>query len=354
MSLTRRGKALVAVVVVGVAMAGLYGPRALNAVVVPSLVALLAGVVLVRRARPPDVERVAPDDGFAGEDHDVELRLSAERSYTARVHDAVDDALAPAGNDVVATVGGDPVEYDLTYSRRGEHAVGPTTVTARDVLGVAEREFRVHNETTVLVYPTVYDLGGPARAALNGLPQFELTNMRGEFDTLREYRRGDALRDVDWKSSAKRADDQFIVKEYVDEDDLDAVTLVAEADGDPAAADAMAEAAASVASFLLAAGLTVGLNAPEGVLDPAGGRSQRRRVLELLARTGAGNVPDGERAAADVLVVGHADGTATVRAGGDPVPFETPAAAPTDGGRPAGATTDGGSRDDGAGGASDR
>jgi len=349
MSLTRRGKALVVVVVAGVAMAGLYGPRALNAVVVPSLVALAAGVVLVRRVSAPDVERVTPEDGFPGEDHAVELRLSADRSYAARVQDAVGDGLAPEGNDVVATVGGDPVEYGVTYGRRGEHAVGPTTVTARDVLGVAEREFRFHNETTVLVYPTVYDLGGPARAALNGLPQFELTNMRGEFDALREYRRGDALRDVDWKSSAKRADDEFIVKEYVDEDDLDAVTVVAEAESDPAAADAMAEAAASVASFLLAAGLTVGVNAPEGVLDPAGGRSQRRRVLELLARTGPGDVPDGERVAVDGVGAGHADGTATVRADGDPVPFEVPAA--TSGGGPAGATTDGGRRGDGPGGA---
>jgi len=325
MSLTRRGRALVVVVVAGVAMAGLYGPRALNAVVVPSLVALAAGALVVRRTASPDVERVAPDDGFVGEDHTVELRLSADRPYTARVHDAVDDGLDPDGNDVVATVGGDPVEYGVNYARRGEHTVGPLTVTARDVLGVAERSFTFHTETTLLVYPTVHDLRGPARTALNGLPQFELTNMRGEFDSLREYRRGDALRDVDWKSSAKHPDGEFIVKEYVDEDDLGSVVVVAEADGDPAAADAMAEAAASVAAFLLGAGLTVGVNAPEGVVDPAGGRSQRRRVLELLARTGPGSVPDGERAAADVAVTGHADGTATVTVDGEPVPFETPA-----------------------------
>ncbi|MFC7135665.1 hypothetical protein [Halobaculum litoreum] len=52
MRLTRRGKAVVAAAVVAVASGLVFGPRSLNAVVVPALVALGAAYLQLRWADP--------------------------------------------------------------------------------------------------------------------------------------------------------------------------------------------------------------------------------------------------------------------------------------------------------------
>lgn len=322
MKLTNRGYAVLVVIVASVAMAGLYGPRSLNAVVAPAVVALVAAVVIVRRLEQPTVERIPPADGFEGTRRTVRLSITSKSTFTGHVIDAVDDGIAADGNERTTSIDDETLTYDVVYQRRGDHELGPTTIVARDVLGLVERTFRYHNEDTVLVYPRVYDLTGHARHAMNMIPEYGLVNMRGEFDSLREYERGDALRDIHWKSSARLDNNDLFVKEYVDEDDVGSIDIVAESTGDGNPTDRMAEAAASIATFLLAAGLTVSLSAPEGLVDPGEGTVQRQYVLELLARTGSGGVPPSEREDADILVVGHDDGTVIVHVEGREVTFD--------------------------------
>jgi uncharacterized protein (DUF58 family) len=329
MILTRRGFAVLGVVVLGVGNAALYGPRALNAVVGPAAVALVAAVVLVRRVDDPELERVVVDEGYVGETHTVELRFRAEAAFTGHVVDHVPDGLVASGNELTTAIEDTTVAYDCTFARRGAHQLGPARVVARDVLGLAERTVEYRHTREVLVYPRVHDLQGRARHELNLLPDAELINNRGAFDTLREYQRGDSLRDIDWKKSAKMTGDDLAVKEYVDEADLGAVTIAAEtAQGahGPAdealreSGDAMAEATASIASFLLEAGLAVGVAVPGGSLEPGEAHDQRAAILELLARTDPGRVWEEHRSAADLIV--RADGTdVTILMDGEVVSF---------------------------------
>jgi uncharacterized protein (DUF58 family) len=330
MILTRRGYAVLTVLVLGLLNATFYGPRALNAVVAPAGVALVAAVVLVRRVDRPRMERVVVEEGYVGETHTVELRFESDTAFTGHLVDHVPDGLAASGNELTTSIEETTVAYDVSFVRRGAHELGPTQVVARDVLGLAQRTFDYGYTKELLVYPRVHDLRGRARHELNLLPDVELINTRGEFDNLREYQRGDALRDIDWKKSAKATDGDFIVKEYVEEEDLGEVVIVAETaqdvrrghvgEGARESADAMAEAAASVATFLLDAGLSVGVTVPGGSLDPEEERDQRRAILELLARTDPGHVRDAARADADLLIL--ADGTdVTVSLGDQQVSF---------------------------------
>lgn len=322
MSFTKRGRALLFIVAFSIAMAVLYGPRSLNAVVVPGVVALAVAIVYVRRTEQPEIDRIPPEDGPVGATKTVRLDLRTRTSFTGRLIDTVGDGLLAVDNDQHASIDSGPISYDVTYDRRGVHTIGPTSITVRDVLGLAERTYRYHNEHEILVYPPVRDLTGRARHELNLLPEIQRSAMRNEFDSLREYERGDAFRDIHWKTSAKRPDDELVVKEYSAEDDLGTITLIAEAEGGLPAADAMAEAAASIASFLLAAGLTIEVSAPEGILEADDGRSQRRKVLELFARTGPGSVPKSERVAADVLITADADGDVVVQVDDRTVSFD--------------------------------
>jgi uncharacterized protein (DUF58 family) len=100
---------------------------------------------------------------------------------------------------------------------------------------------------------------------------------------LRDYRAGDPLRQVDWKSSAKRA--RLMVKEMEEEaDDGDLFFL----DAWPTALDQEAmEAFISFAASLIVSvherGRAVGLVAPGRAFAPEASRTQLHRLLEFLA-----------------------------------------------------------------------
>ncbi|RDI72164.1 DUF58 domain-containing protein [Halopelagius longus] len=312
MRLTRRGVALLVVVASGVVLAAVFGPRALNALVLPAVVALAAAVVQVYRADPPRVERRTPAADFPDTAGTVTLSLESERSYPATVTDDLPAALdGDATLDVV--VGGAPASYEVTYRKRGEHEIGPLSLVSRDVLGLAKRELVAEGTDSVLVYPPVRQLTRSATQDLSSLNDPEPSNRRDEFDHLREYARGDSLRDVHWKSSAKRND--LIVKEYVPESDAESVLL--SAGGVRSAGDRMAEAAATLSVSLVRNGVPVTLSTPSGVVEaPAG---DERSLLEHLARAESGRVPD---ESADVVVRADESNT-TVRVGDEETTFES-------------------------------
>lgn len=120
---------------------------------------------------------------------------------------------APAG----ATV---EVQTEITAYRRGPLVLAGGWVARRDPLGLFRALCHVPAPQTVLVLPrryplpplalpgqTQYQRGGVAMAA--GVGESE------EFVALREYRRGDSLRRVHWRSTARLGEP--IVKEFQDE-----------------------------------------------------------------------------------------------------------------------------------------
>jgi uncharacterized protein (DUF58 family) len=321
---TRRGKAVGGVAILGAALAVVFGPRSLGAVVVGAVVSLVAGWHQVRTLSKPSVTRDVPGDGFPGEGGTVRLDFRVDEPFAAVVNDGVPDGLDGNGY-LEATVGGDPLSYEVTYLTRGEHTFGPVSVRARDVLGLFERGFTPVARETVLVYPRVHELTVGARRDLLSAHEPGRHPARDEFDRLRAYDRGDALRDIHWKSSAKR--DDLVVKVFAAEDESNAVTVAAgAADG---RGDAMAEAAASVCLPFLDAGIPVRLSTPGGDITVSGG--DRQQLLEHLARA-----PDGDLVAdgADILVEAG-ETTRVVIRGTDrefedltDAPVETPTVAP--------------------------
>jgi uncharacterized protein (DUF58 family) len=295
---TRRAVALVAVCAVAVWLAATFGARSLNAVVVPVLVALVGSIVQLRLADRPRVHRNHPEPGFPDEARSVEIDIETDDPLTARITDRIGDGLRAEFSSVARSL---PItiEYDIELEDRGEHRLGPLTLTLTDVFGLLTREFQYSKRTPVLVYPTTYPLAGAADAL--GGPE-EVVDERESFDELREYVRGDSLRDVHWKSSAKR--DDLVVMEFDSTTDMTGLTVAAEAT--TGHADEMASAAASVATHLLDAGVAVALLLPDGRVEQAGGEPQREQVLRALARAGPGRV---EASETDIHVFADAGGT---------------------------------------------
>ncbi|HET7324787.1 MAG TPA: DUF58 domain-containing protein [Halococcus sp.] len=295
---TPRALALVCLCALAVWLAGEFGARALNAVVVPALVALCAAVVQLSLTDRPRVNRSRPEAGFPGDARTVRIDIETDDPLTARITERVSDGLRADFTPVTRSLP-TTVEYELELDRRGEHHLGPLTLTVRDVFGLVTREFQYPKRTPVLTYPSLYELTGTT-SALGG-PE-EVTDERESFDELREYVRGDSLRDVHWKTSAKH--DDLVVVEFDSVRDSTGLTIAAEAT--PGYADEMASATASIAAHLLDAGRAVTLILPDGRVERAGGEPQRERILSALARTESGSV---ETTETDIHVRADADGT---------------------------------------------
>ncbi|GGM70248.1 uncharacterized protein (DUF58 family) [Halarchaeum rubridurum] len=308
---TGRGVAVVAVALAGFVSARAFGTRSLNAVVVPAVCVFLLAALVVARADAPRVVRDPPADGFPGDDRRVSLAVRGDGALVT-VRDALGTGLD--GDGVVRSVAdGREGGYDVTLRERGRHAVGPATVVVSDPFGLWRRSFAAEGRDEVVVYPSVVPLGTPPRALAGAVGT---AGGRSEFAGVREYVRGDPLRDVNWKASAKRPD-EYLVTTYAG-DGSDARVVVAvdvREGGDP---DRAAVAAASVVVACLDAGVAVGLRTPNGTLAPASDAGTRRRALELLADLGraeSGSDAEGAR----VVVCAGADGV-TVSVDGETRP----------------------------------
>jgi uncharacterized protein (DUF58 family) len=301
---TRRGVGVLVVAALALVLGVGYGARSLDAVLVPSLVAVAIGVVQVLRRDRPVVRRTKPVPGFPGETRTVGVEV--ESNLPCDVDEGTGEGVRAIDPD--ARLAGDGAyEYEIELLDRGEHALGPATVLQRDTLGLVYHATHVRATTPVLVYPRVEPVAD--RAAFAGLVERAGTQDRDAFDRLREYSSGDSLRDINWKASAKQPEGEFVVTEFAAQDE-GGISIVAESE--TGHADEMATAAASVAGHLLDADLLVDVVAPGGEVETGRGEEHRGRVLELLARTGAGRIGGNRGDRADVHVFAGEDGT-TVR-----------------------------------------
>jgi uncharacterized protein (DUF58 family) len=308
MQLTRRGYALVAVVVVAEVLAVVHGARALNAVAAPAVIALVVGAVEVVRVERPTADRGAVSPGFPGDVREVDLAVDGGGVATVidRVPDGVtvDPATADAsGSATVEASLPTTLTYDVELADRGRHSLGPVLVRVSDVLGLVTAEFDVSETTTALVYPPVYQVAGREALLREVLDRDAIE--RHEFDEIREYVPGDPLRDVHWKSTAKDPEEMFVT-EFADRRIEDTVVLAASSEDD--AADEMAAAAASVAVMTVEAGVGVELRAPTVSVPTGSGVDHRDRLLRALALTDGGHPDPSEMQDADVHVHADADG----------------------------------------------
>lgn len=99
------------------------------------------------------------------------------------------------------------LSYDLVGRRRGYYTLGPLIAEGGDLLGSAAYQKRHADDDHVIVYPRIVSLRSlrlPSQSPFGTLPSRERlfedpTRIRG----VRDYQRGDSLRRIDWKTSAR-------------------------------------------------------------------------------------------------------------------------------------------------------
>ena len=184
------------------------------------------------------VERQLPERVMAGEPFSVEIALRNRKSWLSAWLMTVKDHVSGNQTELapeVAFIRIPPGEqqrghYQLVLARRGVHRFGPVHVDTRFPLGLVERGLNLAVPATLHVYPRLGRLQPDWKRKLNNA--MEQTSSQSaksgifedEFHSLREYRPGDDLRSVHWRTSARR--NELMVRQYRDSRDRSLLILL--------------------------------------------------------------------------------------------------------------------------------
>jgi uncharacterized protein (DUF58 family) len=215
-SLTTKGLAYA----LGGALA-LFAGLAFDHPVLLGLGLLAAGLVVValltvRGAHVTLQRSTGGDTANEGDTVTVDLRITAARKLgksLLEVRDALpgEVELADGNNyallDLKAGEGAE-LRYAVRCPIKGFHTLGPVRVRVEDPFGLYHRDQVLGAQTTIKVYPKVEDLKdaqAKSKYPFVTTGPFLISNPGpgSSFFALREYNRGDSMRDVNWKASAR-------------------------------------------------------------------------------------------------------------------------------------------------------
>lgn len=283
------------------------------------LIALLAVGWLSARfsVRGLTVERLLPREVFEGDAVTVTLRVAARRGrrHFLELHDAVPGLTAHVSflpyADARRKAEG---IYRAIAKRRGVHCVDSVDVRSSGLAGLFEARRRVPVPGAVTVFPRYwpvpeFPLPGRVGVEAASVPQPARDGL--DVAGVREFRDGDSLRHVHWRSTARRG--TLVVREF--ERDvhqpvallLDTRPPVGTGDGAAEAFEDLVRAAASIAHAVTRSGRAVQLAGASGA-DPLTVVTGWTQALHWLARTRA----DGALAPADVYAAAIPPGAPVV------------------------------------------
>ena len=230
---------------------------------------------LTLRVKPPSAV-------FLGDSAEVEVVLTNERGARHGIGLAVSRArpLSFAWCDV-PTQGSATARVRFNTVQRGLMRVPALMAETRFPLGLFRAWTVWRPAVQVLVYPKPEQPPAPlpSTQAVPGSSQATRAAAGGEFDGVRSYRRGDAMRRVVWKKAARTG-------ELVSRDTNESANRELWLDFDGAGLSGVEARLSRLAAWTLAAehtGLAFGLRIPGVELPPAQGDGQRRAALEALA-----------------------------------------------------------------------
>ncbi|WP_353827348.1 DUF58 domain-containing protein [Agromyces sp. SYSU T0242] len=220
MALTGRFSLLVALGVVPVVLLGREARTAWAVLALWLIASVLAGcadLLLAASPRRVAIGRELPARLRLGERATSELviRNLGPRVLRAEVRDGWPPSAGVAGRNrmrVVVPAGeGRRVRQRLTPTRRGDRVTSSVTIRSRGPLGLWARQATLAAPGRLRVLPPFASrVHLPSRLTrlreLEGRTPVLVRGQGTEFDSLREYVRGDDARSIDWRATARRAD----------------------------------------------------------------------------------------------------------------------------------------------------
>lgn len=197
------------------------------------------------------------------------------------------------------------LSYKGTCYKRGLYTIGPVKIRTHDPLGIFKREKVIKLFSKILVYPNTFTIKRLPLAGTGATPKFTVRVSRiskdsEDFYGVRDYERGDSLKHVNWKASAKF--DKLMAKQY-ERAAIQEVTIIIDlsdgndiGEGRDTTLEYAVKISASVSKFMIkheGALLQFVAYGKEPKIIPFGrGDEQLSKIMELLAVVKSdGNTP---------------------------------------------------------------
>jgi uncharacterized protein (DUF58 family) len=297
-------------------VAGLVAGVDLAWIGIDVLLLLMCGVDALAGRRPRvEVERRAADILSVGRANVVTIILvnRSDRPISGTVmDDPIEDAAITGlpGLFEIPARGAAQLRYEITPTRRGKRRLGAITVRYALPLGLLQRQERIELPEAVDVYPDVHAARALEMLRRQGREDARLGSLRvrggdTEFERLRPYQRGDEIRHVDWRASARR--DDLVARQYQAESNQNVVFALDIGRGMRGESDGLTSVDRALAAALLTAdvalrggdraGLLTFDDRPRSFLRPTGGRSGGRKLTRAVYALDAGFAATDYRAA---------------------------------------------------------
>lgn len=190
------------------------------------LCTLIDILLLFRTHRAVEANRKLPKRFSNGDPNTVTIELQHAYPFTASVSiiDELPFQFQQRNHHIdFSCEGGKHIEvsYTLTPTHRGEYAFGALNVYLSSPLGLIQRRFQFDQEQEVPVYPSFVQMRQYELYAISdrlqdiGIKKIRRLGHTMEFDRIKEYVRGDDVRSINWKATARAGD--LMVNQYRDE-----------------------------------------------------------------------------------------------------------------------------------------
>jgi uncharacterized protein (DUF58 family) len=289
--MTRRGRLALVLGCATYLGAWAFGSKILYPVAIGLPVAvLLAWVWTALANRPLQLRRTLPaGERLEGEDVEIDVELASERRLVP-ARWTLRERIGKLGERTTILTTDGRARYVLERLPRGRYAFEGSVAVIEDPLGLERVDQPLSTPGALLVYPRLVEL--ERLFSESGVRSHDgrrlLLRRPSGFDlhSVREYEHGDSLRQVHWRSTARRA--QLMVKELEDSP-RDEVAVVLDADPDAVVGESFDVQVRAAGSLLLAhvrrgrrALLVVNgaRREQQGIRSPEG---DWRQALDLLA-----------------------------------------------------------------------
>ncbi len=176
--------------------------------------------------KPPTAKRLMADRMSNGDENKVELQVVNKMPGTVKMEiiDELPVQFQKRDWKLKHTLkAGEQknIIYTLRPVERGEYKFGNTILYLKSLLGILQRRHNAPNEEMIPVYPSFIQMRKYELLSQTTI-QTEYGNKRMrklghsmEFDNIKEYVRGDDIRTINWKATARR--NGLMVNNYTDE-----------------------------------------------------------------------------------------------------------------------------------------
>jgi uncharacterized protein (DUF58 family) len=191
-----------------------------------TLGALLLDMVLLYRKKGITAKRKVGSKLSNGDDHEAIISISSRYEYLtyAHVYDEIPYQLNIRELRCEATLTPHKtklISYTFTPKERGEYSFGNIIIMLNSPIRLVRRKYDIKAAQVIEVYPSFaqlnrYNLSGYKQFTTDmGVKKTRRIGLSSEFEQIKGYVKGDDMRHINWKASAKT--NQLMVNQYTDE-----------------------------------------------------------------------------------------------------------------------------------------